>query len=450
MALLFSALNFIQVLWGMLFLATRAAEGIISTDPYELEVANNGPVTTEARATIQSTLRQKNDGHPPLDIPKYHFAWKFDAPLVLVEKIKHGRNSQIVVTSPVPGAFPVSVEVMHSDCWFCGTLARNLTVLQVSEFIVGNLSLTRMKNCNGHQLDCHHTSGIPALATFSLHDPSRFFKSASFIYNWDFGDGTGAETGKPTIYHSYSTIGTRTVRLNITAEWRRAGTSGERPREVVQKTGHFTTTLKLLEEGQAEPEAQDAVRSINITGSTEAHVMENLNLSLHIQGSPPLSLCWLIKTECIPLGGDQCHLVVTNSTRFYLNHTFSNAGQYCLSVRVENRVNILQFYQEIQIRPSGIHPAFFVLPCIILLPATLGLAVYVTFRSTVQQKDLVEVADFDFSPVSTKKPSSTGWGCGQICCKTCFLQSSPELCSTPKEHHRLLQPLCKSRQLYSA
>ncbi|KAM6423923.1 transmembrane protein 130 [Liasis olivaceus] len=445
MARLFSALNFIQVLWGTLFLATTAAAS------YELEVTNNGPVVTEAQATIQSTLRQKNNGLPPSDIPKYHFAWKFDAPLVLVEKIKRGRSSQIVVTSPVPGAFPISVEVTHPDCWFCGTLARNLTILQVSEFIIGNLSITQMKSCNDlEELDCHHPSAVLALAAFSLHDPSHYFKSASFIYNWDFGDGTTAETGKPAIYHNYATFGTWTVCLDVIAKWRREGTSMEHPTEVVQKTGHFTMTLKLLDEGQAERETQDAVRSINITGSTEAHVMENLNLSLHIQGSPPLSLCWLIKTECIPLGRDQCHLVVTNSTQYYLNHTFSNAGQYCLSIRVENRVNILQSYQEIQIRPSGISPASFVLPCILLLPATLGLAVYVTFRSTVQPKDLVEVADFDFSPVSTKKPSSTRWSCGQICCKTCFLGSSSKPCSTAKEHHRLLQPLCKSRQLYSA
>ncbi|XP_060548839.1 transmembrane protein 130 [Pantherophis guttatus] len=236
------------------------------------------------------------------------------------------------------------------------------------------------------------------------------------------------------------------------AEWRQEGTSMADPKEAVQKIGHIITALKLLEEDQAKRETQGAVKSVNITGATEARVMENLNLSLHIQGSPPLSLCWLIKTECIPLHwGDQCHLVVINSTQYYLNHTFNNAGQYCLSIRVENRVNILQSYQEIQIRPSGIPPVFFILPCVILLLATLGLAIYMSFRSPVQQKDLVEVADFDFSPTSAKKPSGARWSWGQICCKTCcFLGSSPETCHPAKEHHRLLQPLCKPRQPYGA
>ncbi|XP_058013751.1 transmembrane protein 130 [Ahaetulla prasina] len=239
--------------------------------------------------------------------------------------------------------------------------------------------------------------------------------------------------------------------FNIVAEWRREGTSVEDPKEAVQKIGRFIMALKLPEEVQAERETQDAVRSINITGATEARVMENLNLSLHIQGSPPLSLCWLIKTECIPLVGDQCHLVVMNSTQYYLNHTFNHAGQYCLSIRVENRVNILQSYQKIKIRPSGIPAVFFVLPCVILLLAMLGLAIYMTFRSPVQQKDLVEVADFDFSPTSAKKPSSARWNWGQICCGTCcFLWSSPERCHPAEEHHRLLQSLCKSRRPYSA
>ncbi|XP_070618018.1 transmembrane protein 130 isoform X2 [Erythrolamprus reginae] len=236
------------------------------------------------------------------------------------------------------------------------------------------------------------------------------------------------------------------------AGWRQEDTSVADPKEVVQKMGHFIMALKLLEKDQAERETQDAITSINITGATEACVMENLNLSLHIQGSPPLGLCWLIKTECIPLGGDQCHLVVMNSTQYYLNATFKNAGQYCLSIRVENRVNILQSYQEIQIRPYGIPPVFFILPCVVLLLATLGLAIYMTFRRPLQQKDLVEVADFDFSPTSTKKPSSARWSWGATCCQTCSLWSSPEPCQChpAKEHHRLLQPLCKSRQPYSA
>lgn len=69
--------------------------------------------------------------------------------------------------------------------------------------------------------------------------------------------------------------------------------------------------------------------------------------------SPPLSLCWLIKSECIPLEGEKCHLVVINGSCYNLSHTFSDAGQYCLSVRVENGVTMLQTYHEIKVWPTG-------------------------------------------------------------------------------------------------
>lgn len=69
--------------------------------------------------------------------------------------------------------------------------------------------------------------------------------------------------------------------------------------------------------------------------------------------SPPLALCWLIKSECIPLEGEKCHLVVINGSCYNLSHTFSDAGQYCLSVRVENGVTMLQTYHEIKVWPTG-------------------------------------------------------------------------------------------------
>ncbi|XP_020664457.3 transmembrane protein 130 [Pogona vitticeps] len=406
---------------------------------YDLEVTNNGPITKDAQATIHCTLHMKNERSSSVRGQQYQFNWIY-APLTLVEKLEQGANSTIVVTSPFPGVFSISVQVAPAGCWFCPTLARGLTVLQISEFIVGNLSVTQIENSSmPEKLGSHPATATLILVSFLLHDPSHYFQSASFVYNWDFGDGTKLTTDEPSVYHNYSTPGNCVVRLEVTAEWRQHRMKTEHSRKVVQRTGHFAAALELL----------DAVQSINIIGSTEARVMENLNFSLHIKGSPPLGLCWLIKTECVPLEGDQCHLVVTNATDYSLNHVFSDAGQYCLSVRVENGVNRLQSYREIQVKPLGIHPALFVLPCLALLSVMLGLAVYVTFRSNPQQKDLVEVADFDFSPVSDKTPSSSGWSCGPLCCQMCVLCPSQESCNTVREHHHLLHPLRKPVKMYT-
>nr|XP_020664457.1 transmembrane protein 130 [Pogona vitticeps] len=523
---------------------------------YDLEVTNNGPITKDAQATIHCTLHMKNERSSSVRGQQYQFNWIY-APLTLVEKLERGANSTIVVTSPFPGVFSVSVQVAPAGCWFCPTLARGLTVLQISEFIVGNLSVTQIENSSmPEKFGSHPATATLILVSFLLHDPSHYFQTASFVYNWDFGDGTKLTTDEPSVYHNYSTPGTCVVRLEVTAEWRQQHRmKTEHSRKLVQRTGHFAAALELLEfivgnlsvtqiENSSMPEKfgshpatatlilvsfllhdpshyfqtasfvynwdfgdgtklttdepsvyhnystpgtcvvrlevtaewrqqhrmktehsrklvqrtghfaaalelLDAVQSINIIGSTEARVMENLNLSLHIKGSPPLGLCWLIKTECVPLEGDQCHLVVTNATDYSLNHVFSDAGQYCLSVRVENGVNRLQSYREIQVKPLGIHPALFVLPCLALLAVMLGLAVYVTFRSNPQQKDLVEVADFDFSPVSDKTPSGSGWSCGPLCCQMCVLCPSQESCNTVREHHHLLHPLRKPVKMYT-
>ncbi|KAJ6659783.1 hypothetical protein lerEdw1_018499 [Lerista edwardsae] len=408
---------------------------------YHLEITSNGPITTDAQATICATLHRNSRDVSPAHNQKYHFDWIY-APLSLVEKSERGSKATIIVTSPYPGIFPISVQVAHTGCWSCRTLARNLTVLQVSEFIVGNLSVSRIEDRS--IVDTYQSSperGPMIRASFFLHDPSHYFKAASFVYRWDFGDGTELVTEESSVYHNYSTTGTCVVHLSVVAEWMPQESSAHRKKSV-RRMGHFAAASELM----------GAVRSIHIVGSREASVMENVNLSLHVQGSPPLSLCWLIKTECDPLEGIQCHLVEMKATVYHLSHVFSDAGRYCLSVRVENGVNGLQAYQEIHVKPSGIDSIALALPCIALLSALLGLAVYVSFRSSAQPKDLVEVADFDFSPgaAETLPPPDSQWCCRQLCCSNCFASPPQEPGDTVREHHSLLPPSRKAVKMYTA
>ncbi|NXX04866.1 TM130 protein, partial [Larus smithsonianus] len=405
---------------------------LLSTEEYGLEITNNGPITTGAHATVHASLSMKNDS---VTSNLYHFNWIY-APLILIEKSEQQFNSVINVTGEFPGTFPVSVWVTHRNCWLCRPVARNVTVLQITEFITGNLSIAQIEDSRLTTRGSSSSTGAVTRISFCLHDPSHYFKSASFVYNWDFGDGVYQITKEPFVYYNCSSMGNRTVHLKVIAEWQQIG-SIIHERETVQKTGDFTTALELL----------DAVKSINVVGSRETHVMENLSLSLHINGTPPLALCWLIKSECIPLDGEKCHLVVINGSCYNLSHTFRDAGQYCLSVRVENGVTALQTYHGIKVWPSGIHPALFVLLCIALVSVTLGLVLYTTFRSNTQQKDLVEVADFDFSPLSDKNLSShSESGCGQICCRSCFLRSSQE---AARESHELLHSFYKPVKMYT-
>uniref|UniRef100_A0A8C0BDN2 Transmembrane protein 130 n=1 Tax=Buteo japonicus TaxID=224669 RepID=A0A8C0BDN2_9AVES len=322
-------------------------------------------------------------------------------------------NSVISVTGEFPGTFPVSVWVTHRNCWLCRPVARNVTVLQITEFITGNLTIAQIED---NRLITHGSSssmGAVTRISFCLHDPSHYFKSASFVYNWDFGDGVYQITKEPFVYYNCSTMGNRTVHLKVIAEWEQIG-SIIHEREMVQKTGDFTTALELIHVLLAEIFAKFS--SFLFFSFCSCHF------------SPPLALCWLIKSECIPLEGEKCHLVVINGSCYNLSHTFSDAGQYCLSVRVENGVTMLQTYHEIKVWPTGIHPGFFVLLCIALVSMMLGLVLYTTFRSNTQQKDLVES------------------GCGQICCRSCFLRSSQE---AARESHELLRSFYKPVKMYT-
>ncbi|XP_051635540.1 transmembrane protein 130 [Manacus candei] len=403
-----------------------------AAEAYGLEITNNGPITTGAQATVQATLSVKNES---VTSDMYHFNWIY-APLILIEKSEQGFNSVINVTGEFPGTFPVSVWVTHRNCWLCRPVARNVTVLQITEFITGNLTIAQIEDSEVVTRGSSSSTGTVTRISFSLHDPSHYFKSASFVYNWDFGDGVYQITKEPFVYCNCSSLGNRTVHLKVVAEWEQIG-SIIHEREIMQKTGDFTTALELL----------DAVKSINVVGSRETHVMENLNLSLHINGTPPLALCWLIKSECIPLEGDKCHLVEISSSCYNLSHTFRDAGQYCLSIRVENGVTMLQTYHGIKVWPTGIHPAFLVLVCIALVSVMLLLVLYTTFRSNTQQKDLVEVADFDFSPLSDEHLSNhSESGCGPLCCRSCFLQSSKE---AARESHELRHSFYKPVKMYT-
>ncbi|NXU54694.1 TM130 protein, partial [Turnix velox] len=405
---------------------------LLPTEEYGLEITNNGPITTGAQATVHTQLSTNNHN---VTSNFYQFNWVY-APLILVEKWEQRLSSEIKLTSEFPGTFPVSVWVTHRKCWLCRPVARNVTVLQITDFIPGNLTITQIEHRGLTAHGATSSTGTVTRIAFCLHDPSHYFKSASFVYSWDMGDGVYQITKEPFMYFNCSSLENRTVHLKVVAEWEQLG-SVTSQQETLQKTGDFTTAMELL----------DVVKSINVVGSRETHVMENLSLSLHFNGTPPLALCWLIKSECIPLEGEKCHLVVMDGSCYTLSHTFSDAGRYCLSLRVESGLAMLQSYHEIRVWPSGIQPALLVLLCVALVSVVLALVLYTTFRSNTQQKDLVEVADFDFSPLSDKNFSSPSeLGCGQICCRWCFLRSSPE---AARESHELLHSFYKPVKTYT-
>lgn len=64
-------------------------------------------------------------------------------------------------------------------------------------------------------------------------------------------------TEDPVVYYNYSIIGTFTVKLNVVAEWEQARLDATKG--IVQKTGDFSTSLKL-QGGLPSPRALDPAR----------------------------------------------------------------------------------------------------------------------------------------------------------------------------------------------
>ncbi|KAK2117147.1 hypothetical protein P7K49_004033, partial [Saguinus oedipus] len=93
-----------------------------------------------------------------------------------------------------------------------------------------------------------------------------------------------------------------------------------------------------------------------------------------------------------------------------------------------------------------IQPAVFAFPCATLITVMLAFIMYMTLRNATQQKDMVEVADFDFSPMSDKNPEPPSGVrcCCQMCCGPFLLETPSEYLEIVRENHGLLPPLYKS------
>uniref|UniRef100_A0A2I2Z904 Transmembrane protein 130 n=1 Tax=Gorilla gorilla gorilla TaxID=9595 RepID=A0A2I2Z904_GORGO len=327
--------------------------------------------------------------------------------------MEKGLSSTIRVVGHVPGEFPVSVWVTAADCWMCQPVARGFVVLPITEFLVGDLVVTQ--NTSLPWPSSYLTKTILKVS-FLLHDPSNFLKTALFLYSWDFGDGTQMVTEDSVIYYNYSIIGTFTVKLKVVAEWEEV--EPDATRAVKQKTGDFSASLKLQ-------------------GGCPGRLMQSGHS--RVGSPPPLTVCWHLKPECLPLEEGECHPVSVASTAYNLTHTFRDPGDYCFSIRAENIISKTHQYHKIQVWPSRIQPAVFAFPCATLITVMLAFIMYMTLRNATQQKDMVE----------NPEPPSGVRCCCQMCCGPFLLETPSEYLEIVRENHGLLPPLYKSVKTYT-
>nr|KAF6449159.1 transmembrane protein 130 [Rousettus aegyptiacus] len=409
--------------WAPAAVAAAFVSGLLGL--YELHLAADSPAITGVEASITASLVASDNGSLvlPTSFHSYRFHW-LHTPLLLTGKSDEAFSSTIRAVGNAPGDFPVSVWVTAANCWMCQPVARSLLVLSITESLTGNIVI--MQNTS---LPWPNYLAKTALKiSFILHDPSNFFKTASFLYSWDFGDGTQMITEDSVVYYNYSIIGAATVKLRVVAEWEQA-TLGAAGKGVAQKTGDFSTSLKL----------QETLRGIQVSGPTQLQNFQKMTVTLNFLGSPPLTLCWRLKHECLPLEEGECHPVSVAGTAYNLTYVFREPGDYCFSIRAQNVISKTHQYHRIQVWPSSMQPAVFAFPCATLITMVLALIMYLTLRHATHQKDMVENLE---PPTGVKC-------CCQTCCRPFFLETPSEYLEVVRGSHGLLPPFYKSAKTYT-
>lgn len=411
-----------RILWLACLLPLAPAG--VAAGLYELHLTTDSPATTGAEVTVTASLVASDNGSLvlPTNIHFYRFHW-IHTPLLLTGKKDEAFSSTIRAVGNEPGDFPVSVWVTAANCWMCQPVARSLVVLSITELLVGNLIVTQNASL---PWPGSYLAKTVLKISFLLHDPNNFFKTASFLYSWDFGDGTQMVTGDPTVYYNYPTIGNVTVKLKVVAE-REQATLGA-GKGIAQKTGDYSASLKLHE----------TLQGIQVSGPTQIENFQKMAVTLNFLGSPPLTVCWRLKHECLPLEEGECHPVAVVDTAYNLTYVFRDPGDYCFSIRAENVISKTHQYHRIQVWPSSMQPAVFAFPCATIITMILALIMYISLRHA-HQKDMVE----------NPEPPTGAKCCCQTCCGPFLLESPSEYLEVARENHGLLPHLYKPVKTYT-
>ncbi|XP_051878038.1 transmembrane protein 130 [Pristis pectinata] len=416
---------------GALLLLLNAAALGGASSPYNLVLINDSPITTGAQGLVEARLVSRAGGF--LSPNSLAFHWDLRRPLSVVRRSEGALSCSLTVRSRSPGVYKLRAWVSRADCWGCPPLAHGSTTLHVTDSVMGTLSLTQLNesvtsSTNGYEL----ATKTPTKISFLLYDPSGYFNTSLFHYSWHFGDGEKTITNDSYTFHVYPKAGIYQAHVDVFVFLSHSR----------RKTGVFGVTLSLL----------DSIKSIEVKSTDNLHASGIHDLHLHVNGSPPLKICWLLSQNCIPVVGHKCRPVQLDRSQDYnLSCTLGPPEPYTLNVRAENSVSALQTCYRITSWKSGIHPVWFIIPSVTLFTVVLLFILSTTMRSRRSLKDLVEVADFDFSTVGEKLVQERRTLSGKSfpsCCSSGLSLGSKSHSHSAREAHSLLKFSCTLPQDY--
>ncbi|KAM3592682.1 uncharacterized protein V6R79_023438 [Siganus canaliculatus] len=204
-------------------------------------------------------------------------------------------------------------------------------------------------------------SDVPTETMFELFDPQKNFSKAKFTYTWDLGNGEVIQGTEPVVRYHYSESGNYTLRLKV-------GVNVTKYAPLL--TDFYSMDVQVL----------DAIKNIELKGPSDYQVSQNTSLAFHVDGSPPMWVCWRFLPNCVPDKSGGCTLTMLYENTLRLNHTFTSPGVHCLDISVRNDISKLQTSFSIYVKKSSNTHMFFILSCAAILAATFSFITVIACR----------------------------------------------------------------------
>ncbi|AWP17424.1 putative transmembrane protein 130 [Scophthalmus maximus] len=233
------------------------------------------------------------------------------------------------------------------------------------EKIAGKLVFYQMEGNATYVRDTGElASDIPTETMFELFDPQQNFSTAKFTYTWDLGNGEVIQGTEPVVRYHYPESGNYTLQLKVVNMTKYAP----------EITGVYSTDVKVL----------DVIKNIELKGPSDYAVSQDFSLDFHVDGSPPMWVCWRFLPMCVPDTTGGCTLTMLYENTLRLNHSFTSTGVHCLDISVRNDISQLQTSFSLYAKRSSNPHLFFMLSCAAVLVATFSFIAVIACRNRSQ------------------------------------------------------------------
>ncbi|XP_022092326.1 transmembrane protein 130-like isoform X3 [Acanthaster planci] len=316
----------------------------------KVSITNDGPTIVGATTTFTAKLSFVKETHENLPKPfvgrqkpsptfLYEYVWsQWICGLPSVSKILQNSTCNFTQTydcSEDVGLHTVTVTVRKNDFILKPFVVSNSTSFQITEHINADLVIKDGVSCNTtfglETCDIVATNKSVDMVV-NIHDPSNFFKDATLLYHWTFGDGSADTTiNQPAVSHMYRKPGRYGIMVNMTAIFPDSNIETRPP-----KTGDVKHNLKTM----------DAVRNLTIHGKDNLETGVKATYNISCLASLPLEFCWfVIPTTTNAMSKYQSNdmncnkIMLTNQTWFEVDHWFNTSGGYSIGVYARNAIS---------------------------------------------------------------------------------------------------------------